>query len=84
MSLKTELRDQSLHFVAGFGITILIAFFMPVLWAAGVVMSGAVLREKLQHKDKKLFELGKGSMLDLLFWALGIGLAVALIVSGVL
>ncbi|WP_299074966.1 hypothetical protein [uncultured Paraglaciecola sp.] len=84
MAIKKELRDQSLHFVAGFGITWLLSLFMPVIAAALSVMSGAVLREKLQHRDKKLFELGKGSMLDLMFWALGISLAIGLKLSGVL
>ncbi len=84
MSIKKELRDQSLHFVGGFGITWALSLFIPVLAAALAVMSGAALREKLQHRDKKLFELGKGSMLDLLFWLLGISLAVGLILSGVL
>ena len=39
--------------------------------------------KKLQHKDKKIWELGKGSMLGLLFWFLGISLIIGLKLSGV-
>lgn len=79
MNLKKELRDQSAHFAAGFVATFLIQLFLPVLFAASAVMVGAVFREKRQHPARKLWQLGKGSMLDLLVIALGAGLAIALV-----
>lgn len=84
MSLKTEIRDQSLHFSIGFAITAVLSLFIPIWAAALAVIIGAVIREKLQHRDKKWWQLGNGSMLDLLFWALGTGLAVGLKLSGVI
>ena len=84
MRIKKQVTDQSLHFTIGCVVTLLLSFFVPVLWAALAVMTFAVLREKVQHRDKSLLELGKGSFIDLAFWLLGTGLAVGLRLSGVL
>ena len=84
MSLKKQALDQFGHFSVGFLITYLLAFFMPVWFAAASVMGIAVLREKFQHRMKTLFQLGIGSVIDLSFWLLGVGLAVGLILSEVL
>ena len=82
--MKKELIDQSLHFSIGFILVVVLSFFIPVVWAAIAVMVAALIREKLQHRDKTIWQLGAGSMLDLLFWALGTGLAVGLILSDVI
>lgn len=79
MKVLKELRDQLAHFVVGFAATFLIQLFLPVLIAASAVMVGAVFREQRQHPAKKLWQLGWGSMLDLLVIALGAGLAIALV-----
>ena len=84
MKLKKELINQSLHFSIGFSIVAILSFFIPIWWAAAAVMTGALIRELIQHKGKKPWELGKGSILDLLFWSLGVGLAVGLKVAGIL
>ena len=84
MKIKKELIDQSLHFAAGFILTYALSFFIPVIASAAAVMCGAILREKLQHTTKKFWQLGKGSMIDLLFWAIGVGLAVGLVLSKII
>lgn len=87
MSLKTELRDQSAHFGVGFSAVMFMVFFMSVnvIVAALITVCIAIGREAWQRikKGDKWYDCGPGCRLDLIFWALGIGLAVALNFTGV-
>jgi len=84
MSLKTEVRDQALHFIIGFALTVALAVFMPVVIAGLAVMFVALIRELLQHPQKRWYQLGKGSQMDLSFWWLGSLLAQGLVLFEVI
>lgn len=75
--LRKELIDQSAHFAAAFAVvalaSVLGSFF--TLWAGALVgLALGLSREVAQHNTFRIWTLGKGSRLDLCFWALG-GLA---------
>ncbi len=74
MDLKKELRDQSLHFVAGAGAILFLAQLMPLLSASLSVAAFAYSREVMQRLSKgdKWYTCGSGCMLDLIMWAVGI------------
>lgn len=82
--LKKEAVDQSAHLAVGFVVVVVLSYFMP-LWVAAVIMlSIAFIRELMQHPDRKWNDLGVGSRLDMLFWVLGVALAVGLRMSGII
>lgn len=81
---KDEIKDQFLHFLAGFAITAVFALIGHVLLGVMISMLVAVVRELTQHPDKNIDELGSGSRLDLMFWGLGTAVALSLAGFGVL
>jgi len=76
--LKKELIDQTAHFVAGLIATLLIAMLINVIYAAVIVMVFATLREIKKRLDRKDVWHGCawGCRMDLIFWAIGIGVAI--------
>jgi len=81
MELKKELIDQTAHFAVGFVATAVIAVFVNVYISACVVFAFAVSREIYQRlsKNDNWYSCGWGCRLDLMFWAFGIGSAIAAI-----
>lgn len=82
MDLKKELRDQFAHFAAGLIATLILAMLISVWLSALAVIAFAVGREIYQRVStgRPWYQCYSGCMLDLLFWVLGIGLAVGLTV----
>lgn len=78
MEIKKELLDQSIHFGAGLVGTFLLGFLFW-LWVAAPIMAavayGREIYQRVSNGDP-WYECGKGCMLDLGFWALGITTAV--------
>ena len=80
-SFKKELLDQSLHFFGGLTCVLVLSITFLKLWAAVLFVAlFAYGREVLQRLDNgdPWYDCGKGCMLDLAFWALGILAGVAL------
>lgn len=71
--MKKQIIDQSAHAIIGFGLVYALSMVtMMNPWQAfGLVMLMAGAREVMQHRPDLP---GKGSALDMLFWAIG-GLA---------
>lgn len=71
--MNKEFIDQPLHVLAG--AVLVIAFsFITSLWMAVVIsISTGVIREVYQRFDlnRKAFDFGLGSRLDLVFWFIG-------------
>lgn len=69
-----ELRDQTLHFVAGAGATLFLGQLLPLIIAALSVAAFAYGREVMQRLSNGdvWYQCGTGCMLDLTLWAAGI------------
>lgn len=81
---KKQYVDQALHFGVGLVATLLIAQLVPAWVAALIVFVFAIGREIYQRLSKKdkWYSCGTGCMLDIVFWVIGIGTAVAIAVLG--
>lgn len=84
--MKKEIVDQSAHFLAGFVATFLISMWINMFAAGLIVMVFAVCREIYQRVStgRLWYQCYWGCKLDLLFWALGIAVAVGIKEIGVI
>ena len=72
--LSQEIFDQVLHTAAGAVLTMIFAFFMPLLMAAGFAMTVGIVREIYQRYDigRVWYDCCIGCRIDLSFWLLGV------------
>ena len=83
--MKKEILDQSAHFAAGLIATLLISMWINVFIAGVIVAVFAVGREIWQRVSdgKPWYQCWYGCRVDLLFWALGVVVAIIIRMPGV-
>jgi hypothetical protein len=63
-----QLLDQSLHCLAGIGLTVLLNIAVAAIYAVPYVAAFGVGREMIQHRS---FRIGPGSLFDASFFLVG-------------
>lgn len=78
--MKKEIIDQSAHFLAGLGSTLVISIWLNIFASGFIVAVFAVGREICQRVSdgKPWYQCWYGCRLDLLFWAAGIASAITI------
>lgn len=77
--MNKEFIDQPLHVLAGAALVVAFSFITSLWMAALISAMTGLVREIYQRYDqnRKWYDFGAGSRIDLCFWALGVLVGIA-------